>query len=185
MILHSWWTKNKNTVLCNKKQDLSLKNINQNGSCKLCEEYWACVWLVWNIKIYAGILVISLLIFRFSNSKFCFTYACFYCYGRLLAFFISNVFFSTQSQCCLTFSWIELQILLKCCLLNTYKTIFTYIIILRLFLYLLYLCSCPDLVLFMPYQHDLVFIFIFIFIMINRIISFCLFFRICPVIFVW
>ena len=32
------------------------------------------------------------------------------------AFFTSNVSFSTQPQCCLTFSWIELQMLLSCCL---------------------------------------------------------------------
>ena len=39
-------------------------------------------------------------------------------------FFTSNEFFSTQPQCCLTFSWIEPQILLRCyhgVLRNTYN----------------------------------------------------------------
>ena len=42
------------------------------------------------------------------------------------------------------------------------------IIILRHVLYLLYLCPCLDLGLFMSYLCDLFFIFIFILIMINR-----------------
>ena len=46
---------------------------------------------------------------------------------------------STQPQCCLTFSWIELQMLLRCCLIPIS------IIILRHFLYLLWLCLCLDL----------------------------------------
>ena len=101
-------------------------------------------------------------------------------------FFYKQRFFSTQRQCWLTFSWIELQTLLRCCLIHII------IIILRHVLYLLYLCPCLDLGLFMSYLCDLFFIFIFIFIMINRIISwiqtylfFCLFFRICPIIFGW
>ena len=73
-------------------------------------------------------------------------------------------FFSPQPQCCLTFSWIELQILLMCCLIHIS------IIILSHILYLLYLCLCLDLDLFMSCLCDLFFIFIFIFIMINRII---------------
>ena len=101
-------------------------------------------------------------------------------------FFISNAFFSTQTQCCLTFSKTEVQILLRCCLMHIS------IIILRLFIYLLYLCSCLHLGLFMPYLHESIFIFVFIFIMIDCIISWiqtclflCLFFRICPVIVWW
>ena len=86
-------------------------------------------------------------------------------------FFISNAFFSAQPQCCLTFSWIEHQILPKC------YSIHISIIILRHFLYLLYLCPCLDLDLFMSYLRDLFLIFIFILIMINRII-----FRICPIV---
>ena len=33
-------------------------------------------------------------------------------------FFYKQRFFSTQPQCCLTFSWIELQVLLRCCLMH-------------------------------------------------------------------
>ena len=52
---------------------------------------------------------------------------------------LSNVFFSTQPQYCLTFSWIELQMLLRCCLMHIN------IILLRsYFLYLVYLCPCLD-----------------------------------------
>ena len=46
-------------------------------------------------------------------------------------FFYKQRFFSTQHQCCLTFSWIELQMLLKCCFI--YLTI-----ILRHILHLVY-----------------------------------------------
>ena len=34
------------------------------------------------------------------------------------AFFYKQRFFSAQPQCCLTFSWIELQMLLRCCLIH-------------------------------------------------------------------
>ena len=91
--------------------------------------------------------------------------------------FLSNVFFKL-------FSWIKLQMLLRCCLIHV-----TFIIV-RHFLYLLYFCSCLDLGLFMSHLCHLFFIFIFI--MIDHIISrmqthlcFCLFSRICPVIFGW
>ena len=104
----------------------------------------------------------------------------------ILLYFYKQLFFSTQPQCSLTFSWIELQILLNCCLVH--KTI----IMLRHFLYLLCLCPCLDLSLFRSYLRDPFFIFVSIFIMINRIISwiqtymfFCLFLRICPIIFGW
>ena len=76
--------------------------------------------------------------------------------------------------------------LLRCCLIHIS------IIILRRFIYLLYLCPCLHLGLFMPYLRESIFIFVFIFIMINCIISwiqtclfFCLFFRICPIIVRW
>ena len=72
--------------------------------------------------------------------------------------------FSTQPQCWLTFSWIELQMLLRCLIHINY-------IIVRRSLYLLYLCPCQVLGLFMSWLCDLFFIFVFIFIMINRIIS--------------
>ena len=52
---------------------------------------------------------------------------------------------STQPQCCLIFAWIELQMLLRCCLIHIS------FIILRHFLYLLYLYPCLDLGLFMSY----------------------------------
>ena len=77
--------------------------------------------------------------------------------------FYEQRFFATQPQCCLTFSWIGLQMLLRCCLIHIS------VIILRHFLYLLYLCPCLDLGLFLSYICDLFFIFIFIFIMINCI----------------
>ena len=79
--------------------------------------------------------------------------------------FYKQRFFSTQPQCCLTFWWIEPPMLLR------YYLVHKSIIILRHLVYLLYLCSCLDLSLFMSYLCDLFFIFIFIFIMINRIIS--------------
>ena len=75
----------------------------------------------------------------------------------------------------------------KCCLglLNTYNHHHTEI----LFVFIIYLCPCLDLGLFMSYLCDLFLIFIFIFIMINRIILWtqahlflCLFFRICPIV---
>ena len=72
--------------------------------------------------------------------------------------------------------------MLGCCLIHIS------IIILRHFLYLLYLCSSLDLGLFISHLCDLFFFFIFIFLIINRIISwkqthlfFCLFSRICPI----
>ena len=94
------------------------------------------------------------------------------------AFSYKQRFFSTQPQCCLTFSWIECQMLVRCCLIHIS------IITLRHFLHLLYLCPCLYIGLFMPYLWDLFFIFAFIFIVTNRIISwiqthlfFCLFLR--------
>ena len=34
--------------------------------------------------------------------------------------FYKQPFFSTQPQCCLTFWWIELQVLLRCCLIHNH-----------------------------------------------------------------
>ena len=48
-------------------------------------------------------------------------------------FFYRQRFFSTQHQCCLAFSWIELQMLLRFCLIDIA------IIILRHILYLLFM----------------------------------------------
>ena len=87
----------------------------------------------------------------------------FYWYLSLHVFFISNAFFSTQPQCFLTFSWIELRMLLRCCLINEN------ISILRHFWYSLYLCPCLEQGLFMLHLCDPCdFICIFIFIMINH-----------------
>ena len=87
--------------------------------------------------------------------------------------------FSTQPQCCLTFSWIELKMLLRCCLIHI-----TFII-LRHILYLVYLCSCLGLHLFISYLCDLFFIFSLNFIANNHYnlirqtyLLFCTFFRI-------
>ena len=78
----------------------------------------------------------------------------------LHSFFKSNIFFN--STVFLTFSWIELHMLLRCCLIHLSITI------LRDFLYLLYLYLFIDLSLYMSYLWALFFILIFIFIMINR-----------------
>ena len=75
--------------------------------------------------------------------------------------FISSAFFQL-ALVLLNFSWIELLMLLRCCLLHIG------IIMLRHFLYLIYLCPCLELGRFMSYLCDIFFIFIFIFIMINR-----------------
>ena len=73
-------------------------------------------------------------------------------------FFYKQRFFSTQPQCCSSFSWIELQILLTCCLVyNHHHTE-------KRFIFNLF--SSLDLVLFMSHLCDLI-----IFIMINNIIS--------------
>ena len=91
-------------------------------------------------------------------------------------FFISYAFFSTQPQCCLTFSWIELQMLLRCCLVHIA------IMILKHMLYLVYLYPCLGLGHFMSYLCDLFFIFSLVFIVINHTTSFkqaCLFFVHC------
>ena len=81
-------------------------------------------------------------------------------------FFYKQRFVSTQPQCCLTFSLIEHQMLLRCCLIHITT------ITLRLILYLVYLCPCPGVGLFMSYLYDLFFIFSLIFIVIYYIISF-------------
>ena len=76
----------------------------------------------------------------------------------------------------LTFSWVELQILLRCCLVHIS------IIIPRHFLYLLYLCPCLDVNLFMFSLSDL---FSFSSLFLQTYFFFCLFFRICTIIFEW
>ena len=73
--------------------------------------------------------------------------------------------FSTKPQCCWTFSWIELQMLFRCCLIHIT------IIILRQNLYLIYLCLYLCLGLYMSHVCNLFFIFSLTFIVINHITS--------------
>ena len=68
--------------------------------------------------------------------------------------FYKQRFFSTHPQCSLTFSWIKLKMLFRCCLIHIHI-----IIILRHFSYLLYLSPCLELSLFMSYLCDLFFDF--------------------------
>ena len=77
--------------------------------------------------------------------RFCSKYTLFY----------KQRLFSTQRQCCLTFSWIEPQMLLRCCLIHKSIDILSHL------LYLLYQCPCLDLVLFILYLCDQFFSFIF------------------------
>ena len=65
------------------------------------------------------------------------------------------------SQCCLTFSWIEFQMLLRCCLIHVTM------IIRRDIFYLIYLCPCLGLDLFMSYIAVLFVIFNLVFIVID------------------
>ena len=111
--------------------------------------------------------------------------------SRITHFSYKQHLFSTQPQGCLTFSWIELQMLLRL-LLNTCKHHYT-----EPLFYILYLWPCLDqatlnLDLLMLHLCDIFFIFIFLFIVIDRVMSwintrslFCSFFRICPIIFGW
>ena len=86
--------------------------------------------------------------------------------GKLHVFYHKQRFFSTQPQCCLTFSWIELQVLLRCCLIHIT------IIIPRHILYLVYLCACLGLGLFTSYLCSFFSFSASIFIVINHISSF-------------
>ena len=78
---------------------------------------------------------------------------------RNTSFLYKQIFFSTKPQCCLTFSWIELQMWLNTC--NHHHI-----------LYLVYLCPCHGLCPFLSDLCDLFFIFSLIFIVINHISSF-------------
>ena len=98
-------------------------------------------------------------------------------------FLISNMF-SAQPQCCVTVSWIELQILLSYCLIHIT------IIITRYILYSVYLCPCLCLCLFRSYLCKIFFIFSLIFIVTDNASSFKetylffgTFFRMSPIIF--
>ena len=87
-------------------------------------------------------------------------------FAKIDAFFISNAFFFNSASVLLTFSWIELQMLLRCCLIHVA------IIILRHILYLVYLCPWLGLGQFMSYLCDQFFISSLIFIVINHATSF-------------
>ena len=82
-----------------------------------------------------------------------------------ISFLYKERFFATQAQCCLTFSWIKLQMLLRCCLIHIP------IIVMRHILYLFYFCPCLGRSLFMSYLYDQFFIFSLIFIVINHTTS--------------
>ena len=107
------------------------------------------------------------LFYRMNTSGGCFWIRSFLITGKSKflnkahTFFYKQRYFSAQPHFCLTFSWIEVQMLLGCCLIHIN------IFILNHFLYLLYLCPCLNVGLFMLCLRDLFFIFIFIFIMIN------------------
>ena len=66
-------------------------------------------------------------------------------YQKLTHAFYKQHLFRSQPQCCLAFSSIELQMLLRSCLIHTS------IIILRHFIFLLYFCPFLDLCLLKSY----------------------------------
>ena len=77
--------------------------------------------------------------------------------------FYKQRFFLTQPQCCLTFSCIELQMLLRCCLIHITINIPRHIS------YLVHVCPCLGLGMFMSYLCDLFFISSLLFVVINHI----------------
>ena len=88
----------------------------------------------------------------------------------------------TQPQCCLTFWWTELQMLLRCYLIHM-----SIIILILCFVYL-----CPCLGLIMSHLRDVFFLFSLILIVINHITSFkqmylffVHFFRTSPINYFW
>ena len=100
------------------------------------------------------------------------------------ACFYKQHVFAAQPQCCSTVSWIELQMFLSCCL------IYVKINIPRHILYLVYMCPCLCLGLFMSYLFDIFFIFSLIFIVTNNTslfkemyLFFGTLFRMSPIIF--
>ena len=92
------------------------------------------------MQIYFEYLVFTLLplrpklieksIYLFISNIYIYIYIYIYQFYKLIyviLIYISNIhthvfhkqrFFSTESRCCLTFSWIELQMLLRCCLIH-------------------------------------------------------------------
>ena len=78
---------------------------------------------------------------------------------------LKTILFLSHPQHCLIFPRIQLQMLLRCCLLHI-----TIIILIHI-LYLVYICTYLRLVLFILYLCDPFLIFSLIFILINHIIS--------------
>ena len=110
-----------------------------------------------------------------------------YTTAKKIRFFLRNAFFYS-ALVLLDVSLIELQMLLRCCLVHI-----SIIILRHFFIYYFVSMSRPR-VIYVSYLCDLFFIFIFIFIMINGIIPsiqthllFCFFFRFAyfPIIFGW
>ena len=110
---------------------------------KLGVIYWnpLCMWNMW-LKYQSNIT------YYYEKRPFFPGYGLHY-----TLFLISNTFFQLSLVCCLTFSWIELKMLLRCCL--TYNHYYT-----DIHLYLLYLCPCRGPGLFMSYIFSLAFIVI-------------------------
>ena len=97
-------------------------------SCRLPDTYWEC---------FPGKILEQLSQKTLANGGF---------YNYML-FYKQRFFFN--SACCLTFSWIELQMLFRCCWIHIT------IIILKHILHLVCLCPCLGLRLFMSYLCDL------------------------------
>ena len=123
------------------------------------EHLWraASVWCYWKYKEW------NVNITKCSKPIILLLYAMFS--GFLWLNFTSNACFSNEPRCCLTFSWIELQMLVRCYLMHITT------IILWPILYLVYLCPCLGLGLFMSYIFGLFFIFSLIFFLFNHIIT--------------
>ena len=116
----------------------------------------------WNLCEYVCLLLFKILNFSLTLTELENIHSGRHSSESDLYLFRLQRFFSTQLRCCLFFSWIELQMLLICCLIRLRM------IKLRHYLYLLYLFPGLDLGLFMSYLCDLIFNFFFILIMINR-----------------
>ena len=119
-----------------------------------------CDW--WNLCGYVYLLLLKILNFSLTLTELENIHSGRHSSESDLYLFRLQRFFSTQLRCCLFFSWIELQMLLMCCLIRLS------IMKLRHYLCLLYLFPGLDLDLFMSYLCDLIFNFFFILIMINR-----------------
>ena len=125
----------------------------------------------WNIRELLKILR-SLLIGSVEAELFFFCVRQIRNWLRSTRFFKSNSFFSTQPQCCLTFSWIELR----------YWLIHISIIIPRHFFQLVYLYSCLDVCILM---YGLLCDFSISYWFLQTCFFFRLFFKIRAIIFGW